>query len=128
MNNYMKLYATIETTRGQSKKIGDNLGITIKLYEGNNYKYLIMQREDFLHVYEIVNKQGSGRLLVDSAKLKGKKDIFNRLETSNQEVIDEYHRVKGKSQKGECKSKDTNGNACYNCESGQGGECGSAEE
>jgi len=34
---------------------------------------------------------------------------------------------KGKEQKGECKNKDTNGNACYDCESGNGITCGYTE-
>lgn len=68
----MKLYAT--TYSGSRKKgMGDNTSLKIELTKGNKQEYLILYYDTFMHVYEIVNDEGAGRLVLDTSKGKSKR-------------------------------------------------------
>ena len=61
----MKLGATITSERGKSITKTGNINIKIDLLDENgNQKYFIMYTDTLLHVYEIVNKQGGGKLIL----------------------------------------------------------------
>ena len=107
---YMKLYGTITSERAT---------------KGQGGKYLFI---------EVLNEQKKriAQLSVHPESIKIWTDEkISLIKTRDEDMCDhsaEDVLQKGEKQKGECLNKDANGNACYNCESGQGGECGSAKD
>jgi hypothetical protein len=92
----MKLYATTTSERATKGQGGNYLNINI-YNENGKLSHYITVGDDILCLYEnnpLTNFDGK---LLLKTKIKGKKqkgDIFNRLSTSPQDVIDEYNRLK----------------------------------
>jgi hypothetical protein len=107
----MKLYMRAKNEKGKTVTIGSDSMIEITLTNGNKVKGMLafeMWGEDTTEPFLACQWYPNGNINDGRALEMGSK--------------------KGEKQKGECMNKDSNGNACYDCESGQGMECGSTEE
>ena len=129
----MKLYAQIVNEKGKVEGLGGNEYLDIDIKVGNlRLATFTLRWSDEIHAPASTRKE-SGWCLYDEsdnplcwipATKGGKKNHFNRLSTTPQEVIDEYNRIKGRKQKGEhldCRkcgseAKDCYESLCYDCQ------------
>lgn len=105
----MKLYATVASERA-TKGQGGNKDLTIKVNIGPT--------KESNEIFEIY-------LEVVGDKVKVTHTPFHGYDVPR---FYEIELPKGEKKKGECRNKDANGNACYDCESGIGYRCGSTSD
>lgn len=113
----MKLYATIT-----GEKIKDGFPILVSKGQGSN-KYLHIEITD-------ENEEFIGRLNIKFGKDSVGKIIHASIDFAEHVYVNGHHWLDAdvSEKKYECKNKDSHGNACYDCESGNGSPCGSTEE
>ena len=85
----MKLYATLETSRGKTVSVSDNETITATLYDGNMKAYSITIQ--WTDIGDIVDNEGNE--LPENKKTKGA--IITTREWRNREIINDRQKIKG---------------------------------
>lgn len=111
----MILYAKTTSERA-SKGQGGNEYIEVQITDKN-------QKE----IYNLVLiPHPEGFLVIDNKKARIMKRQGGGYDIDSDQAIRSFEEIKakGEKKKGECKNKDSHGNACYDCEAPTGFPCG----